>query len=629
MQPGDLLEDRFVLEAVAGSGGMGTVFRARDRSTGETVAVKALRAGGGDGAQRFAREIRVLQTLHHPAIVRHVADGVARTGEMWLAMEWLEGESLAQRLGRSGLTAAESVHLVRRLAEALGAAHERGIVHRDVKPSNIMLPGGELAQAKLLDFGVARVTDAARGGTKTGVMIGTPGYMAPEQARGAKDVGPRADVFALGCVLFECLTGRVAFVGDNIMAVLAKILLEDAPHVRELRPELPEPLDALVARTLAKKPEQRPAGGGELAAELERLRASGTIDLGERPVVAAPAPALTLTERQLLCVVLIGSAAGARDRTIVDPSTGATLESPPLQVAGDPLDDTADESNLHASLDPVAALRDVAQAHGAALERLVDGSYVVTLAGKGDAADQAMHAARCALAFKRAAPDSAMALATGRGVMAGRWPVGEVIDRAAQLLAAGERAARHLVRVDEITAGLLGTRFDVGGDERGLTLLGERDVVDAARTLLGKPTPCVGRDRELGVLAGLYDECVGEPIARAVVVTGAAGIGKSRVRYELLRRIRDRGEPVEVWIGRGDPLTAGSPFALIAPALRRAAGILDGEPIEVRRQKLRARVMRHASGDVARTTRFLGELVGVPFGDESFPSAGRIPPDTN
>src|SRR5882724_7195974 len=215
MQPGDVLDGRFELERIAGIGGMGTVFRARDRTSGEPVAVKMLRSGPGDGSARFLREIRVLQTLRHPGIVRYVADGATPARELWLAMEWLEGESLQQRLSRGGLTAAESVVLVRRLAEALGAAHAQGILHRDIKPSNIMLPGGELERAKMLDFGVARVSDARA--TRTGIMIGTPGYMAPEQARGSKEVGPRADVFALGCVLFECLTGRLAFTGDNVM----------------------------------------------------------------------------------------------------------------------------------------------------------------------------------------------------------------------------------------------------------------------------------------------------------------------------------------------------------------------------------------------------------------------------
>ncbi len=606
MKPGDVVEDRFELESIAGSGGMGTVFRARDRSTGEHVALKLLRVGSPDALERFAREIRVLAALRHPGIVRHVADGKLATGEPWLAMEWLAGESLQERLARAGLTAAESVDLARRVAEALGAAHERGVVHRDVKPSNLFLPGGDLDAVKVLDFGVARVTDAGRASTRTGVMIGTPGYMSPEQVRGDRDVGVRADVFALGCVLFECLSGRVAFTGDNMMAVLAKIYLEDAPRITELRADLPAALDALVARALAKRPEDRPRDGAQLAAELTAL---ARIDIVERAATHAAVIGLTATEQRLLCVVLIASA-GHVVTTINEAPDRTTIGWTPW-----PADDVPTIAEQTATPE-MHALQAAAEAHGAKLDRLVDGSYVVTLAGTGGASDQAVAAARCALALKLLVPEAPMALATGRGVMAGSWPVGEAIDRAASLHAAAA-SAPHLVRLDEVTAGLLDHRFEVGGDDAGLALIRERDVVEVVRTLLGKPTPCVGRDRELGVLYGLYEECVSEPMARAVLVTGGPGVGKSRVRYELLRRIKELAEtPVEVWIGRGEHLRAGSPYGMIAPALRRSAGILDGEPLEVRRKKLRARVFRHTAVDISRTAIFLGELIGAPFPDE-------------
>src|SRR5512142_2693598 len=124
MKPGDIVENRFELEHVAGSGGMGTVYRAIDRTTGTPVAFKVLRSASIDAAQRFAREVRILSGLRHPGIVRYIADGRTPEGEMWLAMEWLDGESLSHRLERGGLTATESVELVRRIAEALGAAHE-------------------------------------------------------------------------------------------------------------------------------------------------------------------------------------------------------------------------------------------------------------------------------------------------------------------------------------------------------------------------------------------------------------------------------------------------------------------------------------------------------------------------
>src|SRR4029079_1752001 len=133
-------------------------------------------------------------------------------------------------------------------------------------------------RVKVLDFGVARMADASA--TRTGVMIGTPGYMAPEQARGERNVGARSDVFALGCLLYECLTGKPPFIGDNVMAILAKVLLEEAPRVGVVRPDLPEALDDLVARTLARNPEHGPRDGAERAVELATL---GTISAAERP----------------------------------------------------------------------------------------------------------------------------------------------------------------------------------------------------------------------------------------------------------------------------------------------------------------------------------------------------------
>jgi tetratricopeptide (TPR) repeat protein len=591
------VQQRFQIERVAGSGGMGTVYRALDRTTGEPVALKVLR--GADEIDRFEREIRVLAGLRHPGIVRYVADGITPSGDPFLAMEWLEGESLAHRLPRSGLTATESIDLARRVAEALGAAHDKGVVHRDVKPSNLFLAGGDLERVKVLDFGVARITAATRFDTRTGVMVGTPGYMAPEQVRGDKDIGPRADVFAIGCVLFECLIGRPLFTGDHMLAVLAKIILEEAPRIAELRPELPEALDDIVHRALARDPELRPRDGTQLAAELAGIGHVGTV---ERRTTGQMSAALTGTEQRLLCVILVGAERFEGDRTIAE---DADVE-PPTR----PHDPQTWSGEL-----PLGALDQLQAAtatYGAALDRLANGSYVVTLAGSGSTNDQVMQAARCALAIKAIVPAAPVALATGRGVIAGRWPVGEAIDRAVRQL----DAPALRVRLDDVTAGLLDTRFEIGGDDAGLFVVGERDFARASRTLLGRETPCVGRDRELGVLLGLYEECMHEPVARAVLVTGTEGIGKSRVRHELVRRIQARGEPVELWIGRGDPLRAGSPFGIIAPALRRAAGILDSEPTPVQRHKLRARVSRNLGADLPRMTAFLGELCGVPFPDD-------------
>src|SRR5260221_6975606 len=202
MKVGDVVAGRFELEQLIGSGGMGDVHRALDRTSGGRVALKSLRAQGGD-AERFLREAQILAELSHPAIVRHVAHGESDEGALYLAMEWLEGEDLARRLARAPLTVSESLALITRATEALASVHVRGVVHRDLKPSNFFLPGGAVDDVKILDFGIARISADVR--TRTGSPLGTPGYMAPEQARGEKDIDSRADVFALGCVLFECV----------------------------------------------------------------------------------------------------------------------------------------------------------------------------------------------------------------------------------------------------------------------------------------------------------------------------------------------------------------------------------------------------------------------------------------
>ena len=249
MTPGERLDDRFELEQPIGTGGMGTVFRARDSISGETVAVKIISDGQSHLAGRVAREVNVLAALSHPGIVRYIAHGVTSSGKLFLAMEWVDGEVLKTRLERGPLTLGESVILATRVAEALGVAHARGIVHRDLKPSNLILPGGRVDQVKVLDFGIARHEGRTQL-TQTGTMLGTPGYMAPEQARAGGQIDARADVFALGCVLFQCLTGVPPFDGDTAAAVLAKIVFGAAPRVSERWPEVPPNLDVLVAQTL-------------------------------------------------------------------------------------------------------------------------------------------------------------------------------------------------------------------------------------------------------------------------------------------------------------------------------------------------------------------------------------------
>jgi serine/threonine protein kinase len=266
-----VITDRFEVEREVGTGGMGTVFRAIDRETGAAVALKVLQKQLHSETERFLLEARVLAQLQHPGIVRYVSHGVTSEGAPFIAMEWLEGEDLWSRLQRRVFTVEETVQLGKRVADALASAHAQGIVHRDIKPSNIFIQGAEIDDVKLLDFGVARIIDLQRQLTMTGTFLGTPAYTAPEQARGERQVGPEADVFSLGCVLFECLTGRGPFDADNVMAVLTKLLMEQPARIRDARRDVPEPVSALIERMIAKDPKKRPASGSVVVAELNNL----------------------------------------------------------------------------------------------------------------------------------------------------------------------------------------------------------------------------------------------------------------------------------------------------------------------------------------------------------------------
>jgi hypothetical protein len=588
MERGAVLGDRFVLEQQIGSGGMGIVFRARDRASGHAVAVKIISEAHGQHLARFEREIEVLAELSHPGIVRHVAHGALPAGGQFLAMEWLDGEDLDTRLARAPLTTREAIQLTTRVAEALGAAHARGIVHRDLKPSNLFLPGGAVDQVKVLDFGIAQ-REGLPQLTGTGVMIGSQGYMAPEQARARSVIDARADVFALGCVLFLCLTGVPAFDADNAAGILGKVLFAEAPRVSELWAGVPEDLDALVARMLAKEPALRPSDGAQLAAALAALGpVAHSTGLSSQEGLA-PAPASSTGERRFLAAVLLERAA--------EDSEGA------------------EERLLQAS-----------QAHGGHLEPLADGSTIVVLEAERQVAiDLAAQAARCALALRALAGRRRIAIAMGRADASSTLPYGDAIGRAARLLAhaAGPPpAGSPPIALDEVSAGLLDARFEVTEGEAGPSLHGERPLLQGARTLLGRPTACVGRDWELTALAGLLDECIEEAAARAVVVTAAAGMGKSRLAAELLTRVQQRGQPVAIWMGRGDSLRAGSTLDLLAQALRGALGLHEGAPLGERREQIRARVAeRLPPADRPRVTVFLGELVGTPFPDSDPGSA--------
>ncbi|OWK38223.1 serine/threonine-protein kinase [Fimbriiglobus ruber] len=284
----------YEVEAVLGHGGMGVVYRARHLALKRTVALKMLAAGHSHPAQRarFKAEAEAVARLQHPNIVQIHEIGDAG-GRPFIALEFVEGGSLANRLAGRPLPAHDAARLVGALAEAMHLAHSRNLVHRDLKPGNILLtnfPGTPvgMCQPKVADFGLARQLDTDSGQTFDGLVLGTPSYMAPEQAEGhAYAAGPAADVYALGAILYECLTGRPPFKGVNSRETLILVRTQEPVVPSTVNRKTPRDLETICLKCLHKKPEQRYASARELADDLGRF-------VRDEPVTARP---VGLTER--------------------------------------------------------------------------------------------------------------------------------------------------------------------------------------------------------------------------------------------------------------------------------------------------------------------------------------------
>ena len=610
--------DRFRVEGEAIEGGMGLVYRAKDLKTGDYVALKLVAEPQGTQSLRFQQEALVLAEIAHPAIVRYLAHGSTARGEQYMVMEWLEGETLDDRVGRGPLRVTDTLQIGRRVAEALAVAHKHGIVHRDIKPANVFLPDGDPSQAKVLDFGIARrLFDPQQNLriTSPSAALGTPLYMAPEQARGASTVDGRADIFALGCVLFECLAGQPPFAGESPTAIMAKILLDDSVDVARQRPGTPPALVALIARMLAKDPEKRPAKADEVAHALAAIAAQSisrdtATDLAAVYASRTPTPALVATgEQRILAAILVSRRQPSVARPAATPDPGQTADLAGI-LAERLADPNLDEVNL-------GDLQNAIAPHGVRVERLGGGSLVIALTGdlQSTPIDQVTQAARCALRLKTALPEASLGISTSRADMAGQLSLADVIDQAGHLLATTPAGTIH---IDGLTAHLLETRFEIQALPDGAArLLFEKGIREAPRTLMGMQVPCFGRDREIDILEGLWDEACDEPAARAMLMTSAAGGGKSRVRHEFCDRIQRRGRPLELLVGRGDPMRDAAPFALLGPALLAAAGITGGEPEPVQRKRLLAHTARFLPAkDAPRIAAFLGEMANLPFPDE-------------
>lgn len=537
---------RFVVEREVGRGGAGVVYRAWDKVSEHYVALKVIAADAGVSPEeeaRLTREGELLSHLDHPGIVKIVAYGVLDDSCLpFIAMEWLDGEDLVNRQRKNPLSIRQAVELIIQVATALETAHQAGVIHRDIKPANIVLTSrpaeaGELdVLPKLVDFGTAAAGDIRI--TRNGDVVGTPAYMAPEQARGDAPIDVRSDIYSLGATLFELIAGRPPHVGPTAIATLARLVTTPPPRLSELRRETPPLLEALVHRMLSTEPEHRPGSMREVISALEDSKLE--LDRVVWPSSSLGEPALSTR---------LGSSASRLVTSIVA-----------LRFAQGSARERALEHLRSRGADAVPLGPDSIVAHLGARHSV--GTEATTALELGR---KLAHAgARVGIASGRAR----MNLTSQTGEM---QPVGEVVDRASSLARDAEAA---MVLADATTSELGRGRFEFRARDDGSSIVGEQ--LRGPRAERAGGAPFVGREPEMAQVVNAFERARGDATPILVTVTGPPGIGKSRLRREVLARITASADAPAVVLQRSDAYGSGHALGAAADVLRAIVGLSKG-----------------------------------------------------
>jgi hypothetical protein len=552
---------------------MGTVYQAIDRQTGAMVALKILHSRTTIEQARFDQEARVLSELSHPGIVRYFDHGVTPNGSPYIAMEWLEGETLEDRLGRGNLGPAAAGHVARLVLEALAVAHSRNIVHRDIKPGNIFLVGWKLSDLRLLDFGIARRVFDAKRLTRKGSTVGTPLYTSPEQARGRADVDGRADIFSLGCVLFEALTGEPPFSGETPLEVMTKVCAGRVPEITFKRAGLDPRLCRLVHSMLAPEPIMRPQSAALLAEEFGYLvRDLGGIG-GETAATSPPSyarhDAISEIEEHLACAMLVSLGKRALSAEANRPLAERRLGPKSMSLPAPSGRTVRDEDDGR-----IVDIRRLLESCACEMDRLINRTLLMTAPTVSTAHEQAIQLASAALALRELEPDAKIAIATGRATFLGRLPVGRLMERLPTLMEGQEPGT---IRLDETTRRLLPVRFVAGGAPGDVLLLDEtRGSAAGIPGGGGRATKhFLGRERDLASLESIFRETLEERIARPVLILGPSGFGKTRLVHEFLQRLAST--PPAIVRGGGTLLRVERRYPTLAPVLASAGIEVQGK----------------------------------------------------
>jgi len=600
-----LIAGRFQVEREVGRGAVGIVFRAFDTVSQRRVALKIIAAGESDPAERtrLLQEGKILSELDHPGIVQVVAYGALDTtytaalgrkfeeGTPFIAMEWLEGEDLLTRQLRAALTMRQALDIARQVAFALAAAHDAGVVHRDIKPSNIFVLSsrfpdpdsppvstrttrrardeGEMPEqltSKLVDFGVATSRDMRLTGND--IFVGTPAYMAPEQARGDAIADARSDIYSLGATLFELLTGRPPHIGSNSIATIALLATTPAPRLSELLLDIPEPLDELVARMLMSERALRPASSREVALELDALCRDSSVPEVARPLATSTEPPPMNTRLVTTLVALQVGSKKEHRLQLLDRLRERGADALPLGT------------------DSIVAHLGMKQSHG-------------------DEATNALDLGRWL-----AEQGACVGVSTGRTRLDRIKSAGDVVDRASAL---ARKAGEANLLCDGTTKDLDKGFFQFEPVPGGHFKVGAKAKPEGRKT-----EQFIGREAELINALAQYERCVEDRTPIIVTLSGPPGIGKSRLAREFVNRVTTRDEPPLLVRVRCESFGRAQALGIATDALRAMLGLPKGASLEQVEQSLRVRKLR--TGETGLLSRL---LANQPFDDGLDPRGAR------
>ncbi len=535
--PGERIGDFEIVKYLA-SGGMGDVYVGRDVHSGEAVALKFLAESSPAAVARFEREGRIASGLRHPHVVSGRGFGRTDDGVAYIAMELLRGEDLDDRLAREGISANDVLRVGMQVCDALACAHGNRIIHRDLKPQNIFLCEGDGIDAKVLDFGIARLADD-RSVTRTGHILGTWSYMSPEQARGDRDIDHRTDLWSVGVVLYQCLSGRLPFDSESGPGTLYQILFESPPDLSDFQPDLPRDLVDIVRRSLSKHRDDRFPTAAAMRSAL------ATID-------AAP----TRTVRR--SSIPVASAATMAQMPALPQATAPTMSSEMLEGA-----------------DVEVRLSSVVFLHAVTNRALIQGvthelqGRLITLAGEDLLVvfgtdrwngDEPQRAVRLATAVAMSAKK--IGVATGRAMRGAALVAGGAVNSAVSI------ARETGVTIDATTAGIVRDAFVLDVQPDGSARVASQ--VRKPRTVVADsifPTPFLSRELEMSMLLRAAETAKVELRATGVAVIGAAGMGKSRLRHEAIADLSRNFRDCVLLGATCEGFRRDSPFAALAEAL--------------------------------------------------------------